>query len=119
MKLLSIVKRYSIVAFWAACLAVALFVAVLAFPHVNHATTATPKAAVMLAHGPTFPPNPWCDGDLNCTRICNLNCPPNLSGECPSSCQARLLTQFRVATAGHAMPANCKMACCRKKHKNG
>ena len=132
---MKLLKRYSNIAFCAALLAVALSVAVLTFPHVNHATavmlpTLTEPAAAMLpntqapakvilAHGPTFPPNSWCDGDQNCSQICNLNCPPNMSGECPSSCKARLLTQFRVATAGHAMAPGCKMACCRKKHKDG
>src|ERR1035438_2171742 len=58
---MKLLKRYSNIAFCAALLAVALSVAVITFPHVNHVTTATPKAAVILAHGPTFPPNPWCD----------------------------------------------------------
>lgn len=113
---MKLLKRYSNIAFCAALLAVALSVAVLTFPHVNHATaaTATPKAAVVLAHGPTFPPNTWCGG---CTT-CN-GCPPGLSGECANKCPAAQFAPSHVATAGRAMPADCKMACCRKKHKDG
>src|ERR1035438_3966309 len=88
---MKLLKRYSNIAFCCALLAVALSVAVLTFPHVSAtaATTSAP-AKVMLAHGPTFPPNVWCDGDKNCTNICNNNCPPYMDGTCHVSCQARL-----------------------------
>lgn len=49
------------------------------------------QVAANAKHGPTFPPNPWCDESGACS--CKPSCPPDMSGACTSRCVDALITR--------------------------